>query len=153
MRLLASFLLLSSLASIPGLAHAGDLAGDDRDALTACLSGEYERGITILTKLFVKTKDPTYLYNQGRCYEQNRRYDDAIGRFQEYLRAGKRLTKAERADAQAHIADCRALRPAPRRLPPRALPWPRQPSRRQPLPQPGRRRHPRWRSLRRLNSH
>ena len=46
----------------------------------ACLSGDYTKGVAILSELFVDTKDPTYLFNQGRCFEQNRRYDDAIAR-------------------------------------------------------------------------
>jgi hypothetical protein len=53
--------------------------------------------------------DPTFIYNQGRCFEQNRRYEDAIARFQEYLRAGKKLSKADQADAQKHIRDCKEL--------------------------------------------
>lgn len=92
---------------------AGKTADQDdakeRAALTACLSGDYTQGIALLTELFVESKDPTYIYNQGRCYEQNRRYDDAIARFQEYLRAGKKLSKADKVDAQQHIADCKEL--------------------------------------------
>jgi hypothetical protein len=63
----------------------------------------------MLSELFVDTEDPTYIYNQGRCFEQNLRYEEAIGRFQECLRAGKKISKAERADAQKHIADCKGL--------------------------------------------
>ena len=37
------------------------------------------------------------------------RYEEAIGRFQEYLRAGKKLSKDEQADAQKHIAGCKDL--------------------------------------------
>jgi hypothetical protein len=32
----------------------------------ACLSGDYTKGVAILSELFVDTKDPTYLFNQGR---------------------------------------------------------------------------------------
>jgi hypothetical protein len=37
------------------------------------------------------------------------KHAEAIGRFQEYLRVGKNLSKAEQADAQKHIADCKGL--------------------------------------------
>lgn len=81
----------------------------EREARTACLAGDYALGVRLLSELFVATKDPTFIYNQARCFEQNRRYEDAIGRFQEYLRAGKNLTGAEREDAEKHIADCKDL--------------------------------------------
>jgi len=81
----------------------------ERTARTACLSGDYTRGLALLSELFVDTKNPTHIYNQGRCLEQNRRYDDAIGRFQEYLRVGIHLSDEEWRDANKHIADCQAL--------------------------------------------
>ena len=80
-----------------------------RRARTACLAGDYAEGTRLLSELFVATMDATFIYNQGRCFEQSRRYDDAIGRFQEFLRAGKNLTKAEKTDAQKHIDDCKEL--------------------------------------------
>ena len=55
------------------------------------------------------TGDPTYVYNQGRCFEQAARYQDAIRRFQVYLRAAKKLSREEQADARKHIADCQDL--------------------------------------------
>jgi len=81
----------------------------EREARTACLAGDYALGVRLLSELFVATKDATFIYNQARCFEQNRRYEDAIGRFREYLRAGKALGGAERADAEKHIADCKEL--------------------------------------------
>lgn len=57
-------------------------------ARTACLAGDYSKGATILSQLFVETKDPNYIYNQARCFEQNSRYQEALSRFQEYLRVG-----------------------------------------------------------------
>jgi hypothetical protein len=74
----------------------------------ACLSGDYTKGVAILSELFVDTKDPTYLFNQGRCFEQNRRYEDAVARFEEYLRIAEgKLDAADRAAAEKHIADCK----------------------------------------------
>jgi hypothetical protein len=89
--------------------QAESLDAKERRARTACLAGDYVEGVRFLSELFVTTIDATFIYNQGRCFEQSRRYDDAIGRFQEYLRAGKKLTKAEKADAQKHIDDCKEL--------------------------------------------
>jgi TolA-binding protein len=89
--------------------RADDVDAKERAARKACLSGDYAKGVDLLSDLFVTTKDPVFIYNQGRCFEQNRRYDDAVARFQEYLRAGKKLKKAEKADAEKHIADCQEL--------------------------------------------
>jgi hypothetical protein len=77
-------------------------------ARRACLSGDYERGVSILTDLFVRTKQPDWVYNQGRCLEQNARYEDAILRFEEYLRLTKGSEAQDRASAEDHIAECRA---------------------------------------------
>lgn len=62
----------------------------------------------ILTDLFVDTGDLTYIFNQGRCFEQNRRYEDAIGRFREYLIKGNNLNGEEKAEAEKHIAACQS---------------------------------------------
>ena len=102
-------LVFAPLLFTARLAWAGNAETKERAARTACLSGDYANGVALLSELFVDTKDATYIYNQGRCFEQNRRYEDAIARFQEYLRAGKRLGKDEKADAQKHIADCKEL--------------------------------------------
>jgi tetratricopeptide (TPR) repeat protein len=79
-------------------------------ARAACLDGNYTDGVAILSKLFVETKDPTYIFNQGRCFEQNRRYEDAIARFQEYLRAGRKtLNESDKAEANQRISDCKEM--------------------------------------------
>lgn len=85
------------------------MGAKERRARTACLAGDYAEGVRLLSELFVATLNATFIYNQARCLEQARRYDDAIGRFQEYLRAGKKLTQVEKADAQKHIDDCKEL--------------------------------------------
>jgi hypothetical protein len=82
----------------------------------ACLSGDYGKGVAILSELFVDTKNPTYIFNQGRCFEQNHRYEDAISRFEEYLRMPEGLDPADREAAEKHIADCKdRLPPEPSR--------------------------------------
>ena len=95
------------LATPPAGAASRD--AKERAARTACLSGDYAKGITLLSELFVASEDPTYIYNQGRCFEQNAHYQEAIVRFQEYLRVNKRIKPADRADTQKHILDCQDL--------------------------------------------
>jgi len=78
------------------------------DARKACLTGDYQKGVAILSDLFVKTKAANYIYNQGRCLEQNARYEEAILRFDEYLRVTKGSNSKERGEANEHIADCQS---------------------------------------------
>jgi hypothetical protein len=80
----------------------------ERQAKKACLSGDYPTGVSILADLFVETEDPVYLYNQGRCYEQNVRYVEAAERFREYLRKAGTPSDEIKADVDKHIADCEA---------------------------------------------
>jgi len=99
------------LAAGPALgANKGARQTQENAARTACLDGDYTQGVAILSKLFVQTKDTTYIFNQGRCFEQNRRYEDALARFQEYLRAGRnKLDASDKAEAEQHIADCKEM--------------------------------------------
>jgi hypothetical protein len=87
-------------------AQAESTSAKEREARTACLAGDYTLGVRLLSELFVSSKDPGFIYNQARCFEQNSRYQEAVSRFKEYLRVGKHLTDEEKADAQKHIADC-----------------------------------------------
>jgi hypothetical protein len=80
----------------------------EKQARKACLSGDYVKGVSILAELFVDSGDATYLYNQGRCYEQNVRYVEAAERFKEYLRKAPKLTADDKAEVDKHIADCEA---------------------------------------------
>lgn len=84
-------------------------AGKERTARKACLSGDWAKGMDILSELFVDTHDPTYIFNQGRCLEQNHRYADAIERFKEFLRTGETQTlkSEDKESAEKHIADCK----------------------------------------------
>lgn len=81
-------------------------AARERAAKRACLTNDPEGGVALLTDLYIDTNDPTYLFNQGRCFEQNRRYEDAIGRFREYLIKAKDLSPDDRAETQRHIDAC-----------------------------------------------
>lgn len=97
------------LAATP--ATAGDKQARERKARTACLNGNYTLGVSLLSELFVDSKDPTYIFNQGRCFEQNRRYEDAIARFEEYLQVGEtsasHLSPDDKDAAEKHIAKCK----------------------------------------------
>ncbi len=109
MRNLHIMVLAVALAGALPSAHAQDRAAQERAAKLACLTGDPTTGARILAELFIDTQNPTYLYNQGRCYEQNSRFEDAIKSFREYLRKGKNIAPADRADTEQHITDCQAL--------------------------------------------
>jgi hypothetical protein len=82
--------------------------GDAREAEARreCLAGRYQRGIDLLAALFTETRDPNHIFNQGRCYEQNDRPDEAISRFREYLRKAPSLPPSETAEVEQHIRGC-----------------------------------------------
>jgi tetratricopeptide (TPR) repeat protein len=137
------YLLVLATVLLPAAsARAAGIEAKERLARTACLAGDYAKGVALLSELFVSTLNPTYIYNQGRCFEQNRQYEDAISRFQEYLRAGKKLGKEAKAEAQKHIADCReelaqkAPQPAVVAPPPAPPPAPLPPPSLPPAPTP-----------------
>ncbi len=89
---------------------AASQQAQERAARKACLGGDYAKGVDILADLFVATKDLTYIFNQGRCFEQNRKYEDAIARFHEYLQTGEgKLDQADKSAAERHIADCKEM--------------------------------------------
>jgi hypothetical protein len=95
--------LFLSLAWAPA-ARAADPRADE--ARRACLAGRTQRGIDLLALLYAETRDANYIYNQGRCFQQNGRPEEAISRFQEYLRKADDLSAAEQADVRRQIADC-----------------------------------------------
>ncbi len=91
------------------LAQAAGNEAKERAARKACLSGDYAAGVEILSDLFIDTKDPTHIFNQARCFEQNGRCEDAISRFREYLRKATGISSELKADTEKHIVDCQAL--------------------------------------------
>lgn len=107
-RLAPLLAVLSIVLAVP-FARAAGGEGAERAARKACLSGKYATGGGILSDLFIDTRDPTYIYNQARCFEQNNRCEDAIGRFREYLRLATKLSPADQAATEKHIADCQSL--------------------------------------------
>jgi len=109
MRYLAPTLTTLALLLItPGLALGGpseSLAKTARKAHKACMLGDYQTGASLLADLYLETKNATYLYNQGRCYEQNSRWEEALNRFLEY----RRKAGGSDEDVNKHIADCEAM--------------------------------------------
>jgi hypothetical protein len=91
------------------LARAAGTEAKERAARKACLSGDYAKGVEILSDLFIDTKDSTHIFNQARCFEQNSRFEEAISRFREYLRKATTISPDDKADAEKHITDCQAL--------------------------------------------
>jgi hypothetical protein len=108
-------IVLLTLLAAP-VAQAAGVEVKERAARKACLSGDYAKGVEMLSDLFIDTKDPNYIYNQARCFEQNSRCEEAVSRFREFLRKTTKITPADKADTEKHIADCQAIlgqKPAP----------------------------------------
>ncbi len=92
----------------------------ERAAQAACLSGDYSKGVAILAELYVDTREAIYIFNQGRCFEQSGRYEDAIIRFREFQRKNASAGRALDPEAEKHIADCQALLDKQKPVPPAA---------------------------------
>lgn len=103
---------MGAVAILLGLAGTARAQGDPREseARRECLAGRYQRGIDLLAALFTETRDANHIFNQGRCYQQNNRPDEAIARFREYLRKSPNLPASETAEVQGHIRDCEKLK-------------------------------------------
>jgi len=82
----------------------------ETEARKECLAGRYQTGAELLAQLFAETANPNYVFNQARCFQQNGKFDEAILRFQEYLRIGKDLSADAKAEADRHLAECQAAR-------------------------------------------
>jgi hypothetical protein len=79
-------------------------------AKKACAAGEFRKGVEILADLYVRTDDPVFVFNQGRCYEQNHQWTSAIDRFREYTRKAQPSDAGAVAEAEKHIAECELYR-------------------------------------------
>jgi hypothetical protein len=75
------------------------------EAKKACLANRPDRGIELLAELYAESNDPTYIYNQGRCYQQNGRGADALIRFREYLRKASNLPASEKSEVERTITE------------------------------------------------
>jgi tetratricopeptide (TPR) repeat protein len=99
-------LVVVVLASPASAEKVKPKTGREKAAQKACALGDYQKGVDILADLLVGSDDPNYIYNQGRCYEQNSRWEQAINRFREYLRKDASLSDGDRADVERHISEC-----------------------------------------------
>jgi hypothetical protein len=91
-----TLLSIAMLLTVAPVAMGETQESKERAAKKACLLGEVDKGAEILADLYVDTNDATYIYNQGRCFEQNGKNAQAVLRFKEYLRKAKNLKPEER---------------------------------------------------------
>jgi hypothetical protein len=117
---LAGAVLLLAAPSALG----ANVESKERVAKKACLLGDVDKGAEILADLYVNTNDATYIYNQGRCFEQNGKNDQAVLRFKEYLRKAKNLPKSE---SEAVLGKIEELQGAARKHEVEAVPAPTPP--------------------------
>jgi hypothetical protein len=75
------------------------------EALAACGAGDVNKGIGILAQLYAESRNPTFVFNQGRCYQQNGQLEQSKQRFREYLRVGKDEPAEDRKRAEAYVAE------------------------------------------------
>jgi hypothetical protein len=102
-----AFLASLQLAAVS--AQAASEESRERAAKKACLAGDVAKGVAILAELYVRTEDPVFIFNQGRCFEQNGKYDEAIIRFREFLQKHQDAGHSSDPIAEKHIAKCQAL--------------------------------------------
>jgi tetratricopeptide (TPR) repeat protein len=121
---LAAVLLAGLSSSAFGKTRANPAA--ERAAKKACITGDVSKGVDILADLYLETGDITFVFNQARCYQQNHRWEEAIDRFEEFLRKSPDLGPAVRAEVDAYLADCRShvAPPAPPAQPSGPVPSP-----------------------------
>jgi len=124
-KLSASTALLGAVAALSAPARAADSPAGGEDtrptaALAACASGDVAKGISLLGVLYAETRNPSYVFNQGRCYQKNNKLDEARGSFTEYLRIGTSEPPEDIQRAQGFIKEIddalarqRAAAPAP----------------------------------------
>ncbi len=98
----AATLALALLTAAPARAQQD---ARELEAKKACLANKPDRGIELLAELYAETNDPTYIYNQGRCYQQNGRGADALIRFREYLRKATNLPPTEKAEVERVVGE------------------------------------------------
>jgi hypothetical protein len=122
-----AFLSVASvlLLSVPAQAAGKSREQREIEARKNCAAGRVEAGIEILAELLAEYGHPNYIYNQGRCYQQNGRSLEAITRFKEYLRAAQDAPPDERSRVERFIAELeqelqKASPPPPPAEPPRA---------------------------------
>jgi hypothetical protein len=109
---------LPARAEIPA---ESDLEAREAEAKRACDAGRVQEGARLLTELLRRTNDGTYIFNLGRCHQQNGQADKALREFRTYLRRPDQ-DPAAAAAARAYIAQLDPPPPAPAVNPPSDLP-------------------------------
>jgi hypothetical protein len=99
-------LLIASSAAARGNTRARET--QEKAAKKACITGDYQKGVDILGDLYVETNNLTYVYNQGRCFEQNHKWQEALDRFREYERKIPGGSPGLGEDVGKHIAECQS---------------------------------------------
>ena len=74
-------------------------------ALAACIAGQVDKGIGILADLYAETRNPSLVFNEGRCYQQNGMLEPARLRFAEYLRIGQNEPPQDLERARSYLGD------------------------------------------------
>jgi hypothetical protein len=118
MRLFSALLPLCALLLAVPAAQAQETNLRASRARQACQAGNTQEGVALLAELFTETRDPNYIYNQGRCFERNGKHVEALLSFREYLRIAGDLPAAEKADVERHIAELQAASAAQEPPPP-----------------------------------
>jgi hypothetical protein len=92
------------------VAEAQEAGQDPRvgEAKTACVAGDVPKGIRLLAELYTASGDPIWIFNQGRCYQQNDQLTQALSRFKEFLRKSQGAPGEDVRDAQKYIAEIEA---------------------------------------------
>jgi uncharacterized protein HemX len=98
-----ALLVLAAPAEALAQSPAADLPAREAEAKRACDGGRVDEGARLLRELFVTTNDATYIFNLGRCFEQNSRVEAALSQFRTYL-ARKDVDPAAAAHARDFIA-------------------------------------------------
>lgn len=115
--------LVTALLSYNAAAQ-GSLEEEVNVARAACNAGRLQEGLDKLAAIYVRTQDPNVLHNQGFCYEENGKLDEAISKFRNFLQAATDLPVDERAEVEKHIKELegRAKRPQLMPAPPPEAP-------------------------------
>jgi hypothetical protein len=98
-------LVALAAASATATARAQDRDPRELEAKKACLGGRTDRGIELLAEMYAETNDPTYIYNQGRCFQQSGRPREALTRFREYMRKAPNMAADDKALVQGYISE------------------------------------------------
>jgi hypothetical protein len=113
-RLIRSACVVLAMTMVPSWATARTKSRDQRRetqekmAKKACITGDFRKGVDILGDLYVETNDLTYVYNQGRCFEQNHMWQEALDRFREFERKSPAGASDGAEELGRHIAECQS---------------------------------------------